>query len=77
MAERTAKQRLNLTVRADVVAYARKARLNLSQILEESLLQRQREDAARRWQEENRDAIEHHRRRIEKHGMWNKDLISF
>lgn len=77
MTAQTTKQRLNLTVRTDMVQYARQAKLNLSQVLEETLLQRQREAAARRWQEENREALEHHRRRIERDGMLNKDLISF
>jgi antitoxin CcdA len=72
-----AKQRLNLTVRAELIRYARKAKLNLSQLLEETLVQKQREEAARRWQEENREAIEYHRRRIERDGMLNKDLLQF
>jgi len=77
MTAQTAKQRLNLTVRAELVRYARKAKLNLSQVLEETLVQKQREEAARRWQEENREAIEYHRRRIERDGMLNKDLLQF
>lgn len=77
MTASTAKQRVNLTVRADMVQYARQAKLNLSQVLEETLLQRQREEAARRWQEENREAIEYHRQRIARDGMLNKDLIAF
>ncbi|MES0874832.1 type II toxin-antitoxin system CcdA family antitoxin [Sinimarinibacterium thermocellulolyticum] len=77
MTASTTKQRLNLTVRADLVQYARKAKPNPSQVLEETLLQRQREEAARRWQEENREAIEYHRRRIERDGMLNKDLLAF
>jgi antitoxin CcdA len=77
MTAQTAKQRLNLTVRAELVRYARKAKLNLSQLLEETLVQKQREEAARHWQEENREAIEYHRRRIERDGMLNKDLLQF
>lgn len=72
-----AKQRLNLTVRADMVQYAREAKLNLSQVLEETLLQRQREEAARRWQEENREALAEYRARVERDGLWNKDLVRF
>lgn len=72
-----AKRRINLTVRADLVERARAAGLNFSQIAEEAILLKLREEAARRWQDENRDAIEHHRRRIERDGMWNKDLITF
>ena len=77
MAGATTKQRLNLTVRADMVRYAREAKLNLSQVLEETLLQRQREEAARRWQEENREALVEYRARVERDGPWNKDLVRF
>lgn len=77
MATPTTKQRLNLTVRADMVRYARKAKLNLSQVLEETLLQRQREEAARLWQAENREALAEYRARVERDGPWNKDLVRF
>jgi antitoxin CcdA len=73
----TTKQRLNLTVRADMVQYAREAKLNLSQVLEETLLQRQREEAARLWQAQNREALAEYRARVERDGPWNKDLVRF
>lgn len=71
------KQRLNISVRGDLIDRARELGLNLSQFVEESLVSRIRLEEGRRWFEENREAIEHHRRRIERDGMWNRDLISF
>lgn len=71
------KQRLNISVRGDLIDRARELGLNLSQFVEESLMRRIRLEEGRRWFEENREAIEHHRRRIERDGMWNRDLISF
>lgn len=71
------KRRINLTVDARLVERARAVGLNVSQIAEAALIQRLREEDGRRWLEENREAIEHHRRRIERDGMWNRDLVSF
>ncbi|SEQ30228.1 antitoxin CcdA [Solimonas aquatica] len=71
------RRRLNLSIRETLIQEARKAQLNLSRFLEEKLEQALREERGRRWQEENREAIEFHRERIAREGMWNKDLISF
>lgn len=71
------RRRLNLSIRETLIADARKEHLNLSRFLEEKLEQALREKRGRRWAEENREAIEHHRQRIERDGMLNKDLISF
>lgn len=71
------RRRVNLTVRAALLTEARAQALNLSRFFEEKLTEALRSGAAKRWLEENKEAIEYHRRRIEKHGMWNKDLISF
>lgn len=68
---------LNLSVRQDLVREARKRGVNLSQLLEEAIDRRLRLEAGRKWQEENRDAIRAYNERIERHGPWNKDLLSF
>lgn len=71
------RQRLNLSIRADYLAEARAAKLNLSRVLEESLEARLRLERERQWLEENREAIAYHKARIEREGMWNRDLVSF
>lgn len=71
------RRRLNLSIRENLIEEARKVQLNLSRFLEEKLEQALREERGRRWQEENREAIEFHRERIARDGMWNKDLVSF
>lgn len=73
----TGKRRLNITVSADVIERARAAGLNLSQIAEESLLQKLREEEQRRWREDNRAAIEHFNARVERDGPLNADLLAF
>lgn len=69
------KRRLNVTISGDLIDQARSAGLNLSQVFEESLAQRLREDAGRRWQEENREAIAAYNARVDREGPWNADLI--
>lgn len=71
------KQRLNVTVRADLIERAREQGLNLSSVLEESLTERLRKTEGERWLADNAEAIAHHKARIAKDGMWNRDLIRF
>lgn len=68
------KQRLNVTVRADLIARARAAKLNLSSVIEESLELTLRKAEAARWAEENAEAIAYHNARIEREGLWHKGL---
>lgn len=71
------KRRLNLSVRADLIDRAREQGLNLSSVLEESLTERLRKAEGERWLAENAEAIAYHNARIERDGMWNRDLIRF
>lgn len=73
----TRRSRVNLTVRADLLIQARKQKMNLSRFLEEILTEALRAERARRWQEENRQALEHFNRRIERDGPLNADLLAF
>lgn len=72
-----AKARINLSVDESVLRDARELNVNLSQLFEQTLVERNREMRARRWQEENRDAIRAYNERIERDGLWNRDLVSF
>ncbi|MDT0619675.1 type II toxin-antitoxin system CcdA family antitoxin [Salinisphaera sp. P385] len=74
---RMAKARINLSVDESVLRDARALNVNLSQLFEQTLVERNREMRARRWQEENRDAIRAYNERIERDGLWNRDLVSF
>lgn len=71
------RQRVNLSLKTTTVEQARALGLNISRLTEEHLQRAIREEKARRWAEDNREAIEHHSKRIERDGMWNKDLIAF
>ena len=65
------KKAVNLTINSDLLRQAREMKINLSHSLEAKLEQLLREERARRWQEENREAIEAHNRYVEKYGVFN------
>lgn len=71
------RRRVNLSLRASTLDEARALGLNISRLADDKLAEAVREEKGRRWLEENREAIEHHTRRIERDGMWNKDLLRF
>ena len=68
------KQRLNVTVRADLIERAREQGLNLSSLLEDSLTEKLRKTEAARWATDNAEAIAYHNARIEREGLWHKGL---
>jgi antitoxin CcdA len=70
--DRSARKRpVNLSIDSELLQQARELKVNLSKALEEGLLAIVREERARRWQEENREAIEAHNRMIEKYGLFD------
>ncbi len=56
---------VNLSINSDLLRQARELGINLSKTLESQLEQILRQERARRWQEENREAIEAHNRFVE------------
>ena len=65
------KKPVNLSIDSELLQQARELKVNLSKALEERLAQILREERARRWQEDNREAIEAHNRFVEKHGLFD------
>jgi antitoxin CcdA len=63
------KARANVTLDADLLAEARAFELNVSAIAEGALEAAVRAERARRWSEENAEAIELRRRRVEEKGL--------
>ena len=70
------KQRLNLTVRADLLQRAKEIGLNLSQVMEQGLKQQLRLTEAQQWQQENAVAIAAYHARVERDGPLCADLVS-
>lgn len=67
---RSLRKPVNLSAPKELLDEARKLGLNLSRLFEEALSARLRESRVRRWQEENREAIEAFSRYIERHGIF-------
>jgi len=70
------KQRLNLTVRGDLLQRAKDMGLNLSQVMEQGLIQQLRQTEATRWQQENAAAIAAYNARVERDGPLCADLVN-
>ena len=70
-APKSPKKAVNLSIDSELLRQAREMKINLSQTLEETLEQLLRKERTRRWQEENREAIEAHNRYVEKYGVFN------
>lgn len=66
------KRAVNVSIDAEVLAVAKQLKINLSQTFEETLRNLTKEERIRRFQEENREAIESYNRFIKKHGIWSE-----
>ena len=71
------KKSTNVTINSDLLRQAKERRINLSQALESHLTELLREEKSRRWQEENRDAIDDFNHRIETTGTFSDGLRRF
>lgn len=65
------KKATNLSVNQDLLKRARALKLNLSQVLEDRLIELLREQERQVWLTENKDAIQDYNDRVEKHGVFS------
>lgn len=63
------RQRVNLTVREDVMSEAQTLGINISRAAEAGIEVALKAEQSRRWLEDNADAIRAHNERIEREGM--------
>jgi antitoxin CcdA len=76
--EETARRKpVNLTVNQDLLASARQYKLNLSKILEESLVKELKTRWQNDWLNENKGAISAYNKRIAKHGVFSDGIRRF
>ena len=68
---------VNLSLDAELVAEAKALDLNLSRTVEEVLRIRIGEEKARRWQEQNAEAIRLSNEELEKNGLWSDEYRLF
>ncbi|WP_417478380.1 type II toxin-antitoxin system CcdA family antitoxin [Maricaulis sp.] len=65
----TNRQRVNLTVREDVMSEAQALGINISRAAEVGIEAALKAEQSRRWLEENAEAIRAHNERVEREGM--------
>ena len=76
--EETARRKaVNLTINQDLLVSARKYKLNLSKILEDSLLKELKTLWQDEWLDENKAAISAYNKRIAKHGVFSDGVRRF
>ncbi len=71
---KAARKPVNLTMDAELIAEAHRYGLNLSAHAEEGLKAAVKAERWRRWQEENREAIESHNALIRREGLWTERI---
>ena len=71
------KKSANLSINADLLTQAKQLNINLSQTLEQRLVEIVRQAQAEQWLAENKNALEEYNRRIEAHGTFSDGLRRF
>ncbi len=71
------KKSANLSINADLLQQAKQLNINLSQTLEQHLVEIIREAQRSQWLTENKNALDEYNRRIEKHGAFSDGLRRF
>lgn len=71
------KKSVNLSINADLLRQAKQININLSQTLEQHLVEIIRQAQRSQWLAENQGALDQYNRRIEKHGTFSDGLRRF
>ena len=71
------KRATNISVRSDLLAAAREARVNLSATLERALMEDLAKARRKKWRQENRDAVAAYNEYVERHGMFSDGVRLF
>ena len=67
----------NVSIRRDLLEAARACNLNLSATLEKALTEELQRERARKWRDENREAIANYNEHVLKHGVFSDGSRSF
>lgn len=71
------KKSANLSINESLLRQAKALNINLSQLLEQRLVEHLRESLQKNWLEENRAAIDAYNQRIERNGVFSDGLRTF
>jgi len=74
---RAKKKAVNVSINSDLVERARALNINLSQTLEDKLLELLRQKERELWVKENEDAIAEYNKRVDKQGTFSDGLRKF
>jgi antitoxin CcdA len=69
------KRAVNVSIDAAILKVAKDMKLNLSQVLEDSLRKITEPERIRRWQAENKDALASYDKLIERAGVFGEELL--
>jgi len=72
-----ARKSVNLSINSDLIARAKALKINLSRVLEDSLVQIIREKEKENWIRENAQGIEEYNARVEKDGVFSDGQRKF
>lgn len=75
--ENARRKPVNLTIDQELLASAREFKLNLSRILEESLISELKARWQDKWLDENKAGIDAYNKHIEKHGEFSDGIRRF
>jgi antitoxin CcdA len=67
----------NLSINSNLLTEARKYKINLSDLLEQALIQKLAEKKREEWLKENRQALETYNQRIEERGVFSDGMRTF
>ncbi len=71
------KKSANLSINESLLQQAKALNINLSQLLEQRLVEHLRESLQKNWLEENRAAIDAYNQRIDRNGVFSEGLRTF
>jgi len=71
------KRPINISVSTELLNKARELGINLSQTLEQRLVELVREAEAQTWLEKNRGAIDAFNKRVKRDGIWSDGLRNY
>ncbi|MDZ7830814.1 MAG: type II toxin-antitoxin system CcdA family antitoxin [Desulfobacterales bacterium] len=71
------KKAANLSINSDLLMKAKELHINLSNVLENHLIEMLAEAKQHEWKKENRDAIEAYNHRIQTKGVFSEGLRKF
>jgi antitoxin CcdA len=77
MKQKGNKRPTNLTIDPELLGKAKALGINVSSVLEDGLRAKVREEEARRWLSDNKDAIDSLNNETRAHGLWSERLRRF